>query len=690
MPKLTIDGVEIEVPKGMTVYQAAQTLGHEIPVFCFHQRLDIAGNCRMCLVQVEGSPKPVASCAMPAGDGMVVHTKGDFVKKARESVLEFLLMNHPLDCPICDQGGECDLQDITMSYGRGYSRYEEMKRAVPPKQMGPIVKTFMTRCIHCTRCVRFSERVAGEAELGAVSRGERTEITTYLDASIRSELSGNLVDLCPVGALTSAPYAFKGRPWDLERTNSIDVMDATGSNISIHTYNRAVKRILPRTHEGINEEWISDKSRYACDGLSVQRLDRPYIRQNGKLQPATFEEAFAKIASKLKGIDPKKVAVAAGPFADGESLFLLKELFGAKGSTAFYLGAGQTFLPQETRAHYLFNTSIAGIEDADACLIIGANVRRDAPMVHTRLRKHYLESGMPIAYLGGVLDADRDFNFVYDNLGSELKTLEEVLTGKHAFSKVLKAAQKPMLILGYDALERLDGQAIFEVAAKIAETYGMIQEDWNGFNLLHNHASAVAGLDLGYHGRLKESLQDRLDAGAFEFLYLYGEDGLDLSRAKKHFVVYQGHHGDKGAMSADVILPGAAYTEKDALYINTEGRVQETFIALAAPGEAREDWRILRALCSSLDVPMAYNSLDEVRSAMRQVHNHFKDLDTLPKETWKKEGSATGLQQEKFASAPFKASPFNFYQSDIISKNSVTMAKCQQELVVDYREKASQ
>lgn len=687
MPKVTIDGTEVDVPGGMTIYQAAQLIDREIPVFCYHHRLDIAGNCRMCLVQVEGAPKPVASCAMPVNDGMVVHTKNDYVKRAREGVLEFLLMHHPLDCPICDQGGECDLQDITMAYGRGHSRYQEVKRAVPPKQMGPIVKTFMTRCIHCTRCVRFADRVAGDYELGGVSRGEKTEITTYLDASIRSELSGNLIDLCPVGALTSAPYAFKGRPWDLTRTNSIDVLDGCGSNISVHTYDKKVQRVLPRLHEDVNEEWISDKARYACDGLQMQRLDRPYIRKQGKLMACSFDEAFAVINSRIKKEGSQSLGVVAGPLADVETLYLLKKLFSRLGATHFFNGARKIYYPTGVRGHYLFNSGIAGIEKADRCLLIGANLRRDAPMVHARLRKHYLDSGVPIAYVGGAIDQDRDFNFPYKNLGHSA-----ALIGSQGVAKFLEGSEKPMLIIGEDALGHLEARGILAEVDKLLKTLNS-PLDFNPYNILHSRAGTVGALDMGYrHNGLE--LEQCLQDAKLSTLYLYGQDDLDLTAfEEKPFIIYQGHHGDKGAMQADVILPGAAYTEKDAFYTNTEGRIQEAFSALAPPGQAKEDWRIVRALSDCLDSlassgeKMDYVSLDEVRAALAKDHQEYYNLDVLPTLAWSELG-----EKAKLGKGEFPSSPFNFYQTDVISCNSKTMAQCQQELIVDYRqsfEKAS-
>ncbi len=685
MPKITIDGREIEVEAGTTVLQAARQLKTEIPVFCYHERLDVAGNCRMCLVEQENAPKPIASCAMPVMDGMVIRTNTEKVQKAREGVLEFLLMNHPLDCPICDQGGECDLQDITMSYGRGESRYDCHKRAVPEKYMGPLIKTFMTRCIHCTRCVRFADRVGGSPELGGVARGENAEITTYLDASIKTELAGNLVDVCPVGALTSRPYSYQGRPWELRRTNSIDVHDAVGSNISVQTFGMKVRRILPRVHEGINEEWISDKTRHACDALALQRLDQPYIKEKGKLRPATFEEAFSKIASKLKKIDGKKVAALAGDLADCESMLALKDLMTGLDSPHLDCVIDNAALSTKTRGQYLCNTPIADLEKVDFTLIIGANIRADAAMVHTRLRKRYLQGGFKAAYVGGALDVDRDFTFAYENLGDDPAILETLLAGKHSISKKLKVAKNPIIIVGYDALKRSDGKAILTKASDIAQKYKVIKEGWNGFNVLHKAASRVGGLDLGFTpqrgGFDKMKIEKACESGDIEFLYLLGvDDEICPTKTKKAFKVYQGHHGDVGAHNADVVLPGAAYTEKNATYVNLEGRVQQTYLALNSPGEAKEDWKILRALSAVLEAAkvgktLPYETLEDVREHLIKVNPIFKTLDEIVPATWEPLASKTALKNTNFP-----PSPFDFYRTNVIARQSPTMAKCVQEL----------
>ncbi|MCE3233416.1 MAG: nqo3, partial [Rickettsiaceae bacterium] len=492
MPKLTVNGKEIEFEKGMTVLQACEIAGEEIPRFCYHERLKIAGNCRMCLVQIEGGPpKPAASCAMPAGEGMKVHTNTPMVKKAREGVMEFLLMNHPLDCPICDQGGECDLQDQAMAYGVGKSRYHEEKRAVKDKYMGPLVETHMTRCIHCTRCVRFLEDVSGITELGAVNRGEHMEITTYVEKSLTSELSGNIIDLCPVGALTSKPYAFKARPWELRKVETIDVMDAVGSNIRVDARGREVMRILPRLNEDVNEEWISDKTRFCYDGLKLQRLDKPYVRINGKLTPVSWHEAYKEVAAKLKDAEPSSIAAIAGDQADCESMFALKNLMEKLGSRNIDCRQDGAKTGTDTRASYLFNTSIAGIEKADLCLIVGTNPRWDAPIINARIRKASLNNSLKISYIG---EESNDFTYPIQHLGTDVKALEAVLNGKSDFSTRLKDANNPMIIIGSSVLARQDGEHILYVAQQIADKYGFIKEDWNGFNVLQNVASRVGGL----------------------------------------------------------------------------------------------------------------------------------------------------------------------------------------------------
>lgn len=688
MPKLTINGQEIEVPTGTTILQAAQELGIEIPVFCYHPRLSIAGNCRMCLVQQEGVPKPVASCAMPASEGMVVHTDNDFVKKARKSVLEFLLINHPLDCPVCDQGGECDLQDITMAYGPSASRYQLNKRAVPDKYMGPLIRTYMSRCIHCTRCIRFAREIAGVPELGGIGRGEDMEITSYVDRSITNELSGNLVDICPVGALTSKPYAFHGRPWDLEKTESVDVMDAVGSNIRIDTYAQKVVRILPRLNEAINEEWISDKTRYACDGLSVQRLDRPYVRKNGNFEEVSWNEAFDAIAQKIKGIKGDQIAALAGDQADVESMLLLKELMASLGSPHIDCRQDGAQLDAQNRASYLFNTTIAGIEQADYALIIGTNLRHEAPLVHARLRKRYLQGGFKAAYIGGALPKEAPFTFSCRDDGNSLEILEKILGGRHEIGKELKSAEHPMIIVGMDVWTRKDADAISYLLSQIVEKYSLVKKDWYGFNVLHKAAARVGGLDIGFVPQTKgfetREILKAAQKGDTKVLYLLGADEIDMTLLGNCFVIYQGHHGDRGAHRADVILPGAAYTEKRATYVNTEGRPQQTQRALFAPGEAKEDWKIIRALSEALQKTLPYDSLEEVRERLVKINPVFGAFDDVKVSAWKSFG-----KEGKIDPTPMPDYAFNFYQTDPVSRASKTMAACAREILGTLKEAAA-
>ncbi|MDH3702544.1 MAG: NADH-quinone oxidoreductase subunit NuoG [Alphaproteobacteria bacterium] len=675
MPKLTINGQEIEVDAGLTVLQACEQAGVEIPRFCYHERLSIAGNCRMCLVEVKpGPPKPAASCALPVGDGMEVFTDTPMVKKARNGVMEFLLINHPLDCPICDQGGECDLQDQAMAYGYDGSRYDENKRAVKEKYMGPLVKTIMTRCIHCTRCIRFCAEVGGVEDIGMINRGENAEITT-LEKAIQSEMSGNVIDLCPVGALTSKPYAFTARSWELTKTESIDVMDAVGSNIRVDARGNEVMRILPRLNEDVNEEWISDKTRFACDGLKRQRLDRPYLRKDGKLSPVGWPEAFAGIADKVKSVGAGKVAAVAGDLCDVESLFALKELMAKIGSPHLDCRQDGAALDASVRGSYLFNTTIAGIEDADACLIIGSNPRKEAPIINSRLRKRWLMRGFEI----GVVGPRHDLGFDTAYLGAGPETLDAIAKGDTPFADVLKKAERPMLILGMGALARADGAAVLEATRAIAEDCGMVAEGWNGFNVLHTAAARVGGLDLGFvpgkDGRNTQEILDGAASGDIGLVYLLGADEIDTAKLEKTFVVYQGHHGDAGAHAADVILPGAAYTEKNAIYVNTEGRVQLAQRAVFPPGDAREDWAILRALSEHLGEPLGFDTQDALRENLRAAHPGFLAIDTAESGDWQAFG-----KKGKMTGEPFVSPIANFYMSDPISRNSETMARCVEEL----------
>ena len=682
MPKLTIDGVEIEVPAGVTILQACETLGIEIPRFCYHERLQIAGNCRMCLVEVEKSPKPVASCAMPVGEGMVVHTDTPMVKKARQGVMEFLLINHPLDCPICDQGGECDLQDQAVGYGFDRGRYAENKRAVKDKNFGPLIKTFMTRCIHCTRCIRFITEVAGVPELGATGRGENMEVGTYVEKALSSELSGNIIDLCPVGALTSKPFAFTARSWELRKTESIDVLDAVGSNIRVDCRGGAVMRILPRVHDDVNEEWISDKTRFAYDGLARQRLDTPYLRRDGRLQPATWPEAFAAIAARLHNVDGKRIAAIAGDLADCESMAALKDLMTALGSPHIDCRQDGAQLDATIRASYLFNSTIAGIEDADALLLIGTDARREAPVLNARIRKRWLRGGFTAAVVG----PKADLTYRHEWLGDDPRLLADIAAGTHPFAEVLKGAQRPMVVVGMGALARPDGAAVLAAARRIADECGLVKEGWNGFNVLHAAAARVGGLDLGLTpgagGRDVAGILAGAEKGDTEVVYLLGADEIPTDRLGKAFVIYQGHHGDAGAHRADVVLPGAAYTEKNATYVNTEGRVQETKVATFPPGEAKEDWKILRALSEVLGHTLPYDSLRQVRDRMAAINPVFARRDEVVPAAWGTFGKEGGLD-----AAPFVSPITNFYMTDPISRASKTMAECAALFVAGHQPK---
>ena len=625
MSKIIIDGTEIDVPADYTLLQACEAAGAEVPRFCFHERLSIAGNCRMCLVEVKGGPpKPTASCAMnvrdlrpgPNGEPPVVLTTSPMVKKAREGVMEFLLINHPLDCPICDQGGECDLQDQAMAYGVDTSRYAENKRAVEDKHIGPLVKTTMTRCIQCTRCVRFSTEVAGVTDLGLTGRGEDVEITSYLEAAMTSELQGNIIDLCPVGALTSKPYEFKARPWELTKTESIDVMDAVGSATRIDSRSNEVMRVMPRLNEAVNEEWISDKARFIFDGLKSQRLDRPYLRVKGKLTPVSWQEAFAAIAKKLKAAAPERVGALAGQLASVEDMFALHAMMGALGSKnmdARY--AGSPLHSKHGRGSYLFNSGIAAIEDADAILIVGSNPRREAAVLNARIRKRYLKGGLAI----GVVGEQADLTYPYAYLGAGPESIAE------AAEKLFAGKEKPMLLIGQGALNRADGEAVLAALATIAQSSGVVKDGWNGFNVLHTEASLVGALDIGFvpgEGGLDTAAMTQ--SGALDVLFLLGVDEIDVPEGA--FVIYQGTHGDKGAHRADVILPGAAFSEKSGLYVNTEGRVQLANRAVFPLGEAREDWAIIRALSAVVGKPLPFDTLTALRKALYTAHPHFAVL----------------------------------------------------------------
>ncbi|SFZ82624.1 NADH-quinone oxidoreductase subunit G [Devosia enhydra] len=693
MAQIKVDGQLVEVPDYFTLMQAAEAAGAEIPRFCYHERLSVAGNCRMCLVEVKGGPpKPQASCAMsvkdlrpgPNGEPPEMFTNTPMVKKAREGVMEFLLINHPLDCPICDQGGECDLQDQAMAYGVDKNRYAENKRAVEDKYIGPLVKTSMNRCIHCTRCVRFTTEVAGISEMGLIGRGEDAEITTYLEKSLSSELQGNVIDLCPVGALTSRPYAFSARPWELNKTESIDVMDAVGSNIRVDARGREVMRILPRVNEAINEEWISDKTRFVWDGLKSQRLDRPYVRNKaGRLQAASWADAFAAVAKAIKGsAGGNRIGAIAGDLSSVEDMFAMKALMTALGSGNTDVRPPMSGLdPKWGRASYLFNPTIAGIEDADAVLIIGSNPRYEAAVLNARIRKLWRAKGVPVALIG----AKVDLTYPYQHLGQGFETLAEIAAGR-GFGEVLAKAQRPLVIVGERALShgsvgKQPGRDVLALAAKIAQGAGDRAEGWNGFAVLHSAASRVGGLDIGFvphdGGVCSADQMAKAQKGELDVLFLLGADEYDMSSMGNAFVVYIGSHGDAGAHRADVILPGAAYTEKSGTYVNTEGRVQMANRAVFPPGDAREEWAIIRALSAVIGRPLGFDSLADLRRQLYAEYPHMARLDAIAPEAAadlvRLAGNATKTQTGGFPS-PIS----EFYLTNPIARASAVMGECAQ------------
>ena len=685
MITVTVDGVEVEVEDGATVLQACEAAGKEVPRFCYHERLSIAGNCRMCLVEMERAPKPVASCAMPAGNGMVIKTDTDLVKKAREGVMEFMLINHPLDCPICDQGGECDLQDQAMGYGGDRSRYQEPKRAVENKNMGPLISTIMTRCIHCTRCVRFSTEVAGVNDMGAIGRGESMEITTYLEKALESELSGNVVDLCPVGALTSAPYAFSARSWELSHTESFDAMDAVGSAIRIDTRGNEVMRVLPRVNDDVNEEWISDKTRHAIDGLKRQRIDRPYLKQkNGRLAEASWEDAFKAIQAKMGKAKPEKIAALIGDQCDAESIYALKKLMDAMGVSNIDCRQDGAEIGSGPRGNYIFNSGFNGFEETDYVLLIGTNPRHEAAVVNARLRRRWLNDGLEVARLG----PKTDLTYPVKELGEDPSVLADIAEGKGPVFNKLKRAKKPMVVVGMGALSRKDAKAIMGAVAKLVDAAGVVTDTWNGFNVLHTAAGRVAGLDLGaIPGKGGMNTQKMLAAaqkGDLDVLYLMGADECDLSGiSNKTFVIYQGHHGDAGARVADVVLPGAAWCEKDAIFANSEGRVQYFSRATFPPGNAREDWAIIRALSAVLNHTLSFDNHDQLRDEMIAAHPIFAEADVLTESKVKLGSSSAKIMSAALTTSIGEGSEKSFYMTCPISRSSVIMAEC-----IDAFEKA--
>lgn len=685
MLKLKINNTEIEVETGTSILQAAELLGYEIPRFCYHDKLTVPANCRMCLVEVKGAPKPVASCAMACGQNMEVFTESAIVKKARHGVMEMMLINHPLDCPICDQGGECDLQDQAFGYGFDRSRYEEDKRAKVDPDLGPLVKTVMTRCIQCTRCIRFSEEIAGVSDIGMLNRGENAEITTFVEKAINSELSGNLVDVCPVGALTSKPYAFTARPWELRKTESIDVHDAVGSNIRVDARGNEVLRVLPRLNEDVNEEWISDKTRHAVDGLKRARLDRPYVRddESGQMRPASWDEALAKAAAKLSSASAERIAAMVGGLCDTESMMALKDLMLSLGVKNMDCRTDGALFDTGIRAGYLFNSTIAGIETADAILIIGSNVRWEAPLVNARIRKTWVNNRVKV----GVIGEKNDLTYPTTYIGSGPDSFD----GAHSFFDVLKNAKNPMMIVGQGVFLRPDGEAIHAKLFDLANQWGVVKEGWNGFNVLQLNASRVGALDVGFvpqaGGLNAYGILEATQKGQLDVLYLLGVDEFDVgaSIGNNTFVIYQGHNGDQGAARADIVLPGAAYTEKDGLYVNTEGRVQMAKKAVSAPGEAREDWKILRALSDVMGKPLAYNSLAQLRVRIVSEFPQFAKIGSIMAAQWASFGVAGVIRRH-----PFHSPVDNFYMTNSISRSSATMAECTRVFVTNKHSEAAE
>jgi NADH-quinone oxidoreductase subunit G len=681
MTKLIVDGAEIDVPADYTLLQACEAGGAEIPRFCFHERLSIAGNCRMCLIEVKGNPKPQASCAMavrdlrpgPNGEPPVLNTRTPMVKKAREGVMEFLLINHPLDCPICDQGGECDLQDQAMAYGVDSSRFHENKRAVEDKYLGPLVKTSMNRCIHCTRCVRFITEVAGVADLGAIGRGEDMEITTYLEHAMRSELQANVVDLCPVGALTAKPWALQYRPWEFTKTESIDVMDAVGCAIRVDSRGREVMRILPRVNEDVNEEWISDKTRHVVDGLRTQRVDRPYVRgADGKLQPASWQEALAAVASKLMNAKPERIGAIAGELASVEEMFALKLLLESLGTANIDAREdGSSLHPRYGRASYLFNATIAGIEEADLILLVGVNPRLDAAVLNARLRKRWRMGNIRI----GLIGEKADLTYPYEYLGAGAQTLSSIMGGEGGFGAALRAANKPMVVVGQGALSREGGISALSMIARASGNSRLLSQGWNGLCVLHAAASRVGALDIGFVPA-KGGMDARAMAkpGALDVIYLLGADEIDV--APGAFVIYQGTHGDRGAHRADVILPGAAYTEKSGTFVNTEGRVQMVARAIFPPGEARDDWAIVRALSGALGKPLPFDSLAALRKMLYAAHAHLSDIGRIAPADGAAAVEALSRIDEAPSAPTFGAPERDYYLTNPIARASSVMAQC--------------
>ena len=672
MPKILINGKEIEFEKGMTVLQACELADVEIPRFCYHEKLSIAGNCRMCLVEMEKSPKPIASCAMPAAEGMNIKTNTALVEKARKGVMEFLLANHPLDCPVCDQGGECDLQDQSLYYGVDKSRFIENKREVSEKYMGPLIKTQMTRCIHCTRCVRFATEVAGVPEIGAIGRGENMEITTYLEKSMESELSANVIDLCPVGALTSKPYAFEARPWELKKTESIDVMDAVGSNIRVDTYNWEVKRILPRLNNEINEEWISDKTRYSCDGLLKQRLDVPYIKKGNKLQKSNWDEAIDIIIKKIKEIKPNEIAGHVGDMVNLENSFAFKKLFNNLKSDNLEFREKKFYVNSEDKINYIFNSSIKGIEESDLILLVGTNPRHEATILNARIRKVLVQKKIPIYSIGD----PGDLTYEYKIIGNKTDDVKQLINKESEISKKILSSKKPIIIIGESALELKSGKYIFEELKHFLMSNNFINEEWNALNILLQNASSTGLLDLKIISQQDDNnfiFFDKLASNKFKFLYLLGSDNLEFKK-NNEFIVYQGSHGDRGAELADVILPSGAYTEQNGLYSNLEGRVQECKKASYPIGDSLEDWKIFNLILKKLEKIDDLNNFELLRKEVIKSLINFSQINDLPKKVIHKNEKI----KSNFNSEEIIIKKLDYYYTNSISRSSKTMSECRQ------------
>ncbi|EPE36910.1 Formate dehydrogenase/DMSO reductase, 1-3 [Glarea lozoyensis ATCC 20868] len=677
--QLTIDGKQVSIEAGSALIQACEKAGVVIPRYCYHEKLMIAGNCRMCLVEVERAPKPVASCAWPVQPGMVVKTNSPLAHKAREGVMEFLLANHPLDCPICDQGGECDLQDQSMRYGADRGRFHEVggKRAVEDKNVGPLIKTSMNRCIHCTRCIRFSNDVAGAPEFGSTGRGNDMQIGTYIEKTLDSEMSGNVIDLCPVGALTSKPYAFRARPWELKHTESVDVLDGLGSNIRVDSRGLEVMRILPRLNDDVNEEWINDKTRFACDGLKTQRLTTPLIRKKDQFLPATWEQALSEIAAAYKDFAPKgnEFKAIAGELVETESMVALKDLANKLGSENLALDQPSGSKPLahgiDVRSNFLFNSKIWGVEEADAMLIVGTNTRHEAAGLNARIRKQWLRSDLEIGVVGETWDS----TFEFEHLGLDAAALKKALAGP--FGKKLAAAQRPMIIVGSGVTDHPDAKAIYEMVGAFVEknAANFSTEEWNGYNVLQRAASRAGAYEIGFTTPSTAVAETKP-----KFIWLLGADEFDAADIPKDaFVVYQGHHGDRGAQIADVVLPGAAYTEKAGTYVNTEGRVQMTRAAVSLPGASRTDWKIIRAVSEFLGAPLPYDDVAQLRDRMVEISPALASYDVVEPVALKQLSKVQLVDQNKGSkpsNTPLKKIVENFYFTDVISRSSPTMARC--------------